>query len=109
MLEKGANVHEKDNIEATPLHYAAASNWVSGTLVLIQAGSNLVEFADDNGTPLHWAARAGSDDTVRILIKDTDIEAKPKRGLKETALSFAVRNKAPLSTIQVRIRKAKAF
>lgn len=110
LLEWGANVHEVDNSDATPLHYTAQSNWVSATKVLVRAaGSNLVAYAYDEGTPLHWAARAGASDTVRVLIEaGIDIEIVPKTGPKETALLFAVRNRAPLLTIRLLVRRGGA-
>jgi len=102
LLESGGNPHSTDAVGATPLHYAAAAKWVSATQVLVRAGGNLVVFADDNGSPLHWAARAGANDCIRVLIlSGTDIEVKPRKGLNETALLFAVRHGAPLSTIKV--------
>ena len=59
-------------------------------------------FADDNGTPLHWAGRAGANETLVVLIESgVLIEAISETGLGESALLFAIRNDAPLATIEV--------
>eukprot|EP00210_Caulerpa_lentillifera_P002917 g2785.t1 len=102
LLEGGANVHVEDSLDVTPLHYAARENWISAAKVLLQAGANLIVYAYDDGAPIHWAAAAGSVEVLTLLIDaGTNLEARPSSGLRETPLSYAVRNDGPLSTIQI--------
>eukprot|EP00210_Caulerpa_lentillifera_P003453 g3295.t1 len=102
LLEAGANVHAEDSLDIKPLHRAAEYNWISATKVLLQAGAELVEYAYNAGAPIHWAAAAGSIEVLKILIDaGTHIEARPFAGLRETPLSYAVRNDGPVSAIQI--------
>ena len=65
-------------------------------------GADATVFADDDGTPLHWAGRAGANETLVVLIESgVLIESISETGLGESALLFAIRNEAPLSTIEV--------
>jgi ankyrin repeat protein/uncharacterized protein YaiI (UPF0178 family) len=71
LLEKGANLLEKDNNEWTVLHHSIfGSGEDPGVLqLLIQKGAAVDAANRDNETPLHFAAKYGKKSLVGVLIE----------------------------------------
>ena len=72
LLAYGANVEARDTNGATPLSWAAGvegQDTSEVTRTLLKFGSNPNAKDDDGATPLHWAARAGTPETIRLLLE----------------------------------------
>ncbi len=87
LLDAGANVHGRDALGATPLHYVGSAEFAR---VLIRHGAE-VEARDQSGqTPLHYAAHRGDLEVIRVLLQSgAKINAQDKDG--DTPLCEAVR------------------
>jgi ankyrin repeat protein/beta-lactamase regulating signal transducer with metallopeptidase domain len=97
LIDKGADVNEKDRWGGTPLMEAAENNHVTLAKLLIKKGAN-VDARDGNGrTALHRAARSiRNQDVVELLIAEgADVNVKDKDG--ETPADFAFDSIAPYS------------
>jgi len=89
LLEKGAEVNEKNDEGMTPLHSAAQCQNQSMTELLLINGAD--PNAEDNKgqTRLHWAAAVGDSDVAELLLaKGANIDARDKNG--KTPLHMAV-------------------
>ena len=91
-LEKGADIHARDEYGETPLHYAAKYGTAGMVNVLLNAGADAdIDARDKFGeTPLHYAASDGTAEMVNVLLNagaDADIDARDENG--ETPLHFA--------------------
>ena len=69
LVENGADINVRDQINSTPLLWAAGFGRPETVSYLIERGAD-VKSVDDNGwTPLIWAAGLGQPQTVEILVK----------------------------------------
>ena len=60
----------RDNIGATPLHYAALEGQLAAVKWLVQRNSDLLFMQDKyGGTPLHWAALNGHLEVVKWQVE----------------------------------------
>jgi ankyrin repeat protein len=80
LVEKGANVNVRDQINSTPLLWAAGFGKPETVAFLLAKGAD-VKASDDNGwTPLIWAAGLGQPQTVDVLVKaGADLKAADKQ------------------------------
>jgi ankyrin repeat protein len=80
LVEKGANVNARDQIQSTPLLWCAGFGKPETVAFLLSKGAD-VKATDDNGwTPLIWAAGLGQPQTVAILVKSgADLKAADKQ------------------------------
>ncbi|MDR2978028.1 MAG: ankyrin repeat domain-containing protein [Rickettsiales bacterium] len=100
LIDKGADVNARDNIDWTPLHTAAFYDAKDVAELLIDKGADIRAKNNDNETPLevargevvtflavakdssgntllHYAAKEGNLDLIELLIKEgADIDAK---------------------------------
>ena len=104
LLEKGANITEKDSQKRTPLHYAAKYGHTQNIEILCPAGSKNGAIKDKFGyTPLHIAAWNGHAETITKLVEcgtAVDVAAK----LKETPLMSAVK-RGHMNVVEALIEK----
>lgn len=85
LLERGANIEEKDGVEETPLMKAADA---AITKVLLDHGANMEARDFQHLTPLMWATLNTNPDVVRVLLEHgAKVSSKTAEGY--TALYFA--------------------
>ena len=53
LIEKGANIHRKDNDGWTPLHFASDNGHTETVKILIQKGASIHEKDNNGNTPLN--------------------------------------------------------
>ena len=81
LLDQGADIHAKDDVGGTPLHWAAFKDASEVAEVLLKQGADIHAKANDGDTPLHWAAEKDTSATVELLLNQgADIHAKNKYG-----------------------------
>jgi ankyrin repeat protein len=98
LLERGANVHAKENIQGrTPLLWAAARGTPEVVRLLLDRGAEVNSREPFNGaTPLIWASasdKANRDTVAALLAMGADVSLKDKNG--DTALAWARRHGDP--------------
>ena len=70
LIEKGADINNKDNItEMTPLHVAVKNGDVESTRLLLTQGANFDEVNKYHVTPLHLAVESANEDIVKLLLE----------------------------------------
>jgi len=80
MIENGADINAKNEDEATPLHYAAASGHLRVVEYLVNQKADINAKDEDDWTPLHIAAWNGHLSVVEYLVNQkADINAKEYR------------------------------
>ncbi len=76
LLENGAAVNHRNELEATPLHRATNDNFVDVIRVLIDHGADIEARDNLGGTALHVAAGMGHAESVELLLEfGADIDA----------------------------------
>jgi ankyrin repeat protein len=87
-------VFSKDNLDETPLHYAAIFGG-KGVAELLLANKTKVNAKDINGeTPLHWAAYSGHKDVAELLLANkAEVNAKDTNGLMPLHLAARLGHK----------------
>ena len=92
LLEKGAELESKDNINGrTPLSWAAIQGHEAVVKLLLEKGAQLESKDDFGQTPLSWAAENGHEAVVKLLLeKGAQLESKDDVG--RTPLSSAAEN-----------------
>lgn len=69
LVEKGADVNEKDDYRSSVLHYAVESGNLELALYLVEKGAD-VNAKNNYGTAvLHFTAKSGSLELVELLVK----------------------------------------
>ena len=99
------DVHKKDSLSWTPLHYAAYWDRIRGIVLLLQRKAN-IEAIDERGmTPLHWAAYENNIRAINILLnKGANIHSRTNGG--STPLHIAAERNAIKSIAQLLERGA---
>jgi ankyrin repeat protein len=70
LLSKGASVHDKDNnLQSTPLIFAAATGKTAIVQLLLNHGANVNERRGDGCFPLYIASQNGHAQTVHVLLQ----------------------------------------
>lgn len=88
-LENGVDINAADNMDRTPLHYAAQSGQRDMAEFLITHGADMNAKDAWGRTPLHWAVVSGYEDLVELLVaKGADLNAKNNAG--QTPLNMAL-------------------
>ena len=81
LLDRGANIEEKDNYGITPIHRAAWEGQTDTVEFLLDRGANIEEKNNRGYTPIHSAAENGKTDTVELLLdRGAHIEEKDDNG-----------------------------
>jgi ankyrin repeat protein len=88
LLDRGANVNEKDKGGFTPLHIAAARDDPNILRILLDRGANVNEKARRGDTALHMATLGDNPEMVRILL-DRGANVNEKNDWGSTALHHA--------------------
>jgi len=76
------NPNERDDNDATPLHYAAGAGTISAISILLKAGANINAQDYEGDTPLHYAMQEELLETVKYLVKAgerTDVKNRDGR------------------------------
>lgn len=88
LINKGADIHAKDDSGCTPLHKACQSGNKVMVNLLLDKGANLQDTDINNNTPLHYAVLSGNIDLVQSLInKNASLNNSTVKG--ETVLHIA--------------------
>ena len=92
LLNRGADVNERDERLKTPLHVASYDGKLEIAKILIKYGADVNSRDNEGWTPLHWAApNHGLVDILRLLLDNgADIDATEREG--DTALHIASGN-----------------
>jgi|GEM_PF-294948 len=80
-INQGANVNIRNNIGATPLHYASLRNNAALANLLITHGAHVDAQAYENVTPLYLASEEGNLNVATLLIsKGANVNSKNIKG-----------------------------
>ncbi|QCB62600.1 hypothetical protein EJB00_03080 [Wolbachia endosymbiont of Drosophila mauritiana] len=94
LIKKGVDVHARDKVNGTSLHWAAESGCYKVVKLLLDYGADVHALAgvkQENLTSLHIAAGNGYVDIVKLLLENgADVEAKVKEDV--TPLHVAAKN-----------------
>ena len=81
LVERGADIHVKDDIGGTPLNYAAHWNSLEVARYLVERGADIHAKDVYGDTPLHDAAAGNARETAEFLLsRGADIHAKDSDG-----------------------------
>ena len=91
LIDAGADLHTKNEIEQSPLHYVCKSGALNMVKMLVRGGAGVRDTNDKGRTCLHVAARCGHTETVRYLVGLPEVELNHQDSEdKDTALHLAV-------------------
>ncbi|MFN7098048.1 MAG: ankyrin repeat domain-containing protein, partial [Gammaproteobacteria bacterium] len=91
LLDKGADVKEKNSYGETILYLVAGNDHLEMVNLLLTKGADVNEKNEYGSTALHGAAAKGQLEIVKLLLeKGADVKEKDDKG--NTALHFAARN-----------------
>ena len=77
LVERGSDIHMKDDMGRTPLHYAAAWNTLQVARYLVERGADIHAKDHMGRTPFHSAAFSDAIEVARLLVeKGANIEAR---------------------------------
>ena len=83
-LDNGSDVHKRDSLKLTPVHWATINGQTNALKLLIEKGGD-INVKMDGMTPLHMASHLGRHETVVFLVNHgADVNAKDKE--EQTAL-----------------------
>jgi ankyrin repeat protein len=68
LIDRNANVNQRDNINDTPLHWACMNGHGEVACMLIDHNANVNQCGYYNNTPLHLACRRGHGEVACMLI-----------------------------------------
>jgi len=92
-LSHGADVNATDDLDSTPLLYAAQSGHARLVRFLIEQGADVNETDYLGWTPLMWATSGGHREVVeRLLQAKADVDKEDPNNPGETAFSIALKN-----------------
>jgi len=107
LIEKGANIHEKDNDGMTPLHFASQNGHTETATMLMETGADIYEKYKNGSTAIHFASQNGHTETAMMLMeKGANIHEKNNDG--RTPLHFAS-DKGHTETAMMLIEKGSDF
>ena len=90
LIDAGADLHTKNEIEQSPLHYACESGALDVVKMLVEAGAGVRATNDKGCTCLYVAAELGHIETVRYLVGLPEVELNHRDDDNDTALHLAV-------------------
>ena len=98
LLSEGANVNEKDEYDATALHWSALKGYADVSKVLLENGANVNAVDKSKSTPLHDAAYWRHIDVMKLLMMNgANVNALNK--IDDSPMWLAVR----FSPIELRV------
>ena len=90
---RGFDVNQSDNLDATPLGWAARNGHEEAVQLLLEWGNVDPDKPDGNGrTPLAYAVRKGYEGVVQLLLRRRDVNPNMLDGHGRTPLSLAAGN-----------------
>jgi ankyrin repeat protein len=90
LLDKGADVNEKNETDSTPLHEAVGRNDKTIVQILLTAKASVSVKDQDGQKPLHIAATRGNLEIVNLLLqKENNKSVADKGNLEKTPLHWA--------------------
>ena len=94
LINAGADLHTKNEMRVSPLHYACASGALDVVKMLVEAGAGVrTTIKDEEYTCLDFAANHGHTETVRYLVGLPDVDVNHRNAANYTALYYAVEDK----------------
>lgn len=106
LLERGANLEDRDNINRTALHLAAANKGIRTVGLLLERGADANAQDDQQRTPLHVAVEHKCAAIEPLLENGVDIDAQDSFG--RTALFLAAQQGSRLVVRQLLKKGADA-
>ncbi len=79
LLNYGANIHAKDKLARTPLHWAARRGFHRAVKLMLDKGADATRVDYKGDTPLHLAVKSGCKKTIKML-SDYGLNAKGEYG-----------------------------
>ena len=89
LIEKGADVNEKDIGGNTPLHYACDSGHTATAVNLIERGASVNEKDKDGWTPLYCACIASRSATAIVLLENGAVGLNDRSSIGRTPSYYA--------------------
>ena len=89
LIDAGADLHTKNEIEQSPLHYACESGALDVVKMLVEAGVGVRDTNDNGRTCLHVAACNGRTEIVHYLVGLPEVELDQGDADSDTALHLA--------------------
>ena len=100
LLEKGANINDRDTIDQTPLIIASQNGCKDIVLVLLDVGADIHHKNDQGENALISAAQEGHIDVVKVLLgAGADVNESNSDG--ETPLSLVIKLKQKKELIEL--------
>ena len=90
LIDAGADLHTKNEIEQLPLHYACESGALDVVKMLVEAGAGVRLTNGEGWTCLHVAAYSGHIETVRYLAGLPEVDVNHRNSDNHTVLHLAV-------------------
>ena len=88
LIDRGADIHSKDRLGWTTLHYACIFSHTDIALLLIDRGADIHCRDSDGGTPLHKACQRGHTDIALALVR-AGADTLTKNENDKTPLDYA--------------------
>ena len=93
LIDAGADLHTKNEIEQLPLHYACGSGALDVVKMLVEAGVGVRATDDEGATCLTVAAYLGNTETARYLVGLPHVDVNHRSSANFTVLHSAAANK----------------
>lgn len=75
LIQKGANIHEKNKAGLTPLHYAGKTGNAEICTLLLKAGADIDARDNAGNSPLHWACLSRKNVVTLLIEWNANIDA----------------------------------
>jgi hypothetical protein len=107
LVEKGSDIHARDNAGNTPLVFAVASDYISAVEFLLEKGADIYVRGHSGATLLHIAAENGAIICVAFLCERLDVNESNNYG--DTALHYILSCTLPAASFDKRALDKRAM